>query len=301
MTGTPDLTTALVLAGLFVALLLALLSYHNPRRNYVGWGTGLLILCASLALLAHALAQPSVGTALLLALLLLGAMLVLTTYQGTRPAHLAWLIGVLVFLLALPFLGTGRGDLALLALIAGPGLLMLVAALYPEIPARYARLGATDVPEAITPEELIAERRRYTRLAATITVASLAGIWLFGGIPQGPVTEAAAPLVVDEAMAARGLELFQQYGCNACHSVTGQAGAGPTLKGVAGHRVRMDDGSEVRADEAYIRESILQPDAKTVNGFGKGVMVGAIGSKLPDISQAQNFNALVEYVKSLGK
>jgi cytochrome c oxidase subunit 2 len=76
---------------------------------------------------------------------------------------------------------------------------------------------------------------------------------------------------------------------------------GPSLKGVAGHSVRLDNGSTVQANEAYIRESILQPDAKTVNGFSKGVMAGAIGGRLNEIGQPQNLNALVEYIKSLAK
>ena len=116
-----------------------------------------------------------------------------------------------------------------------------------------------------------------------------------------PVAEAVVPLTFDQAKADQGAQLYQQYGCVSCHSTTGAAGAGPSFKGVYGSKVRLDNGAAVTADEAYIRESILQPDAKTVNGFSKGVMVGAIGPKLPDISQPQNLTPLVEFVKSLAK
>jgi len=298
---TPDLTTALVLIALSVALLLGLLSYHHRRTSYIGWGVGFMILATSVALLVHAFGQPSVGLALVLLLLLLAVMLALMTYSSRSAGWVAWWIGVAVFLLGLPFLGAGRGDLGLLSLVAGPGILMLVASLHPWIPAQLARLGALDAGPAVTRQEMAYERRRWTRLAATITVASLAGVWLLGGVPTGPVAEAKVPLTFDEAKAEQGAQLFQGYGCAACHSVTGAAGAGPALKGVYGSKVRLDNGQVITADEAYVRESILQPDAKTVNGFSKGVMVGAIGPRLNEISQATNLTPLIEYVKSLAK
>jgi cytochrome c2 len=301
VSGTPDLTTALVLVGLFVALLLGLLSYHSRSGGYVNWGIGLMIVATVFALLVRAFSQPSFGVALVLLLLLLGLMLAVMTYQSRRSATIVFFIGVVVFLLGLPFLGSGRGDLALLSFIAGPGLLMLVAMIRPDVPARFSRIGVVDAAPAPTREELAVERRRYTRLATGITVLSLAGVWLLGGVPAGPVTEAAIPVTFDEQKAAQGAQLFQTYGCAGCHSTTGAAGVGPTLKGVYTHKVRLDDGTTVTADEAYIRESILQPDAKTVNGFSKGVMNGAIGPRLPEISQAQNIDALVEFVKSLAK
>jgi cytochrome c oxidase subunit 2 len=226
-------------------------------------------------------------------------MMVLLTYQDRQWAHAVWWTGVLLFLLSLPLVGAGRADLALLALITGPGLLMLVATAHPEIPAQYSRLGATTAPAPPTAQDLATERRRYTRLAAGITLVSLAGVWLGGGVPQAPVTEASGPIQVDEALAGQGRELFSKYGCATCHSVTGQAGVGPSLKGLAGRRERLDDGTQVVATEAYITESIREPDAKTVAGFGKGVMANALAANLPEIRQPNNLKALVEYVKSL--
>ena len=63
-------------------------------------------------------------------------MALLMTYQNRAWAHAVFWIGVLLFVLALPFLTVNRGDLALFCLIAGPGLLMLVATLFPEVPAQ---------------------------------------------------------------------------------------------------------------------------------------------------------------------
>lgn len=299
MFGTPDASTALVILALGIAILFGLLSYHYPQRNYYGWGVGILILASSLALLLGALGRPGFGVALALILASVTVMLVLLTYQSATAAHAVWWSGVALFFLALPFMGAGRGDLALFALMAGPGLLMLVAVLQPEVPVTYARMGATDVPATITAEEIAVERQRYTNLAAGIAVISLAGVWLSGGVPRREVLAAPSPVVVDEQLAAQGQVLFQQYGCAACHSVTGQAGVGPTIKGLINKQERMTNGTVVLANEEYIRESISQPDAKTVNSYSAGVMNSAISGNLSDIRQPNNLNALVEYIKSL--
>ncbi|HYE01873.1 MAG TPA: cytochrome c oxidase subunit II [Phycisphaerales bacterium] len=66
----------------------------------------------------------------------------------------------------------------------------------------------------------------------------------------------------------RGEFYFKRYGCNACHTVSGLASTGPTWKNMFGYPRPMADGSEVVADENYIRESIYSPQAKVHRGFG---------------------------------
>ena len=66
---------------------------------------------------------------------------------------------------------------------------------------------------------------------------------------------------------ARGEAFIAQNACSACHSIDGSAGQGPTWKGLFGSQVGLADGTTVTADEAYIKESILQPQAKIVSGF----------------------------------
>jgi len=68
--------------------------------------------------------------------------------------------------------------------------------------------------------------------------------------------------------AVAGQQLFQTLGCVSCHGANGEGGRGPTLAGLFGRDVRLVNGETVRADEAYIRESILNPQAKLVEGFG---------------------------------
>ncbi|HZJ43276.1 MAG TPA: cytochrome c oxidase subunit II [Pyrinomonadaceae bacterium] len=68
--------------------------------------------------------------------------------------------------------------------------------------------------------------------------------------------------------AAAGQQLYQTLGCVSCHGANGEGGRGPTLAGLVGRKTPLVGGQEVVADEAYIRESILNPQAKLVEGFG---------------------------------
>ncbi|HET8743086.1 MAG TPA: c-type cytochrome, partial [Gaiella sp.] len=66
----------------------------------------------------------------------------------------------------------------------------------------------------------------------------------------------------EAALLARGEELWSSTGCSGCHSVDGSAGVGPTMKGLAGSTVTLDDGSTVTADDSYLAKSITDPDAQ---------------------------------------
>ena len=89
-----------------------------------------------------------------------------------------------------------------------------------------------------------------------------------------------------------GEKLFTQLACVTCHIANG-TGRAPSLNGVYGAKVLLADGSTVTADEAYIRESILQPKAKIVAGY-QAVMPTFQGL----VTEEQILN-LTAYVKSL--
>jgi cytochrome c oxidase subunit II len=91
---------------------------------------------------------------------------------------------------------------------------------------------------------------------------------------------------------AAGERLFTQFACNTCHLADG-TGRAPSLNGVSGGTVLLADGTTVVADEAYIRESILQPKAKIVAGY-QPVMPTFQGL----ITEEQILN-LTAYIKSL--
>ena len=67
-------------------------------------------------------------------------------------------------------------------------------------------------------------------------------------------------------MLAEGEKLFEQLGCRSCHQA--ETGArGPTLVGLFNKQVQLADGRTVVADDTYLRESILNPQAAVVAGY----------------------------------
>ena len=91
-----------------------------------------------------------------------------------------------------------------------------------------------------------------------------------------------------------GKQFYQTKGCNACHTVDGSPSVGPTWKGAYGIMVPLSNGQQAKADENYLRESILVPGAKVVRGF-PNVMPPFQGT-LKD----SEIDALIAYIKSLG-
>ncbi len=86
-------------------------------------------------------------------------------------------------------------------------------------------------------------------------------------------------------------------GCNACHSTDGSKIVGPTYLHLFGsQQVVIRDGKEVtlKADEAYIKRSILDPNVEIVKGYPKGLMQSYKGS-LTD----SDIDQIIEYIKSL--
>jgi cytochrome c oxidase subunit 2 len=100
-----------------------------------------------------------------------------------------------------------------------------------------------------------------------------------------------------QASAAKGKKLYTSLACQACHTLDGTKSAGPTFKGLAGSQVKLDDGSTVAADDAYLLESIEDPDAKIVQGYAKGVMSSTIKPGQVSQSDAQSLIAYIKTVK----
>jgi cytochrome c oxidase subunit 2 len=69
-----------------------------------------------------------------------------------------------------------------------------------------------------------------------------------------------------ESLAIRGRRLFTRYNCSGCHDQPAAVHA-PVLTNLYGSLVPLSDGRKVRADDYYIRDSILQPQKDIVAGF----------------------------------
>jgi cytochrome c oxidase subunit 2 len=97
-----------------------------------------------------------------------------------------------------------------------------------------------------------------------------------------------------ESLASAGSKLFAQHACNTCHRPDSLA-RGPNLEGLFGQPVRLQDGRTIVADESYIRESIVLPQAKLVVGFQP------IMPTFQGLISEEGLLQLVAYVKSLSK
>ncbi len=94
------------------------------------------------------------------------------------------------------------------------------------------------------------------------------------------------------SLAQNGERLFASLSCNACHNSTPQA-RGPNLAGVYGSRLTLANGQSVTADEAFLRQAILNPSEHVTQGYAP-IMPTYQGQISED-----GVIALVEYIKNL--
>jgi cytochrome c oxidase subunit 2 len=104
-------------------------------------------------------------------------------------------------------------------------------------------------------------------------------LWLGGGETGG-------------TLASAGERLFVDLACNTCHRPDSQ-GRGPVLDGLIGRTVKLQSGESIVADEAYVRESILNPSAKITSGYQP------IMPTFQGLVTEEQVLQIVEYVKSL--
>jgi len=134
-------------------------------------------------------------------------------------------------------------------------------------------------------------RHSYMGTAVVVVDQKTFDKWYASGPPKIDSTVAAKP-------GAEGRILVEQKGCIACHSVDGTKIVGPSWKGIFGHKVTVVTNGkerEVTVDEAYIKKSIVDPDADVVKGFPKGTMQ-LTGGQLTE----EQIGKITEYIKTLG-
>ncbi|MCO4771364.1 MAG: cytochrome c [Deltaproteobacteria bacterium] len=103
----------------------------------------------------------------------------------------------------------------------------------------------------------------------------------------------AAPAMSDEELAAKGKSLFNGGKiCMSCHKADSTDRlVGPGLKGLFGRATKLADGTELTADEAYVRESLKEPNAKVVEGYPPAMT--------PQSFTDVELDALIAYLKTL--
>lgn len=109
------------------------------------------------------------------------------------------------------------------------------------------------------------------------------------GMPSADPAKPASQL----SLADKGKALMAAKGCVACHSIDGTKMIGPSYKGIYGHDVKLADGSTVKVDENYIRESIENPTAKIVEGFPPSM------PPYKGLMTEEEITQMIEFIKSL--
>jgi len=92
---------------------------------------------------------------------------------------------------------------------------------------------------------------------------------------------------------AAGAKLFEDLGCSSCHQPSASGQRGPTLAGIYGKSVELQGGGTVTADDAYLRESIVNPQSKVVAGFQP------IMPTFQGLVSEEQLLQLIAYVRSL--
>ena len=105
-------------------------------------------------------------------------------------------------------------------------------------------------------------------------------LWLAGGPAPANMAEA-------------GQKLFTDLACITCHKDTSD-GRGPALKNLFGKAVNLQSGATVTADEAYVRESITNPQAKVVLGYQP------LMPTFQGLVTEEQLMQLIAYIKSIG-
>jgi cytochrome c oxidase subunit II len=96
-----------------------------------------------------------------------------------------------------------------------------------------------------------------------------------------------------ESLAQSGERLFRELGCSGCHMGNAQVRA-PRLEGLYGRAVPLANQQVVRADEGYIRDSILLPQAQIAAGYEP--LMPTFAGRVSE----EELLELVAYIKSLG-
>jgi cytochrome c oxidase subunit II len=97
----------------------------------------------------------------------------------------------------------------------------------------------------------------------------------------------------DKTPAEAGAQLFTSNACNNCH-LDNNTGRGPSLQELYGKDVKLVDGSTVKVDDAYLRESILNPGAKVVAAYTNDMPT------FQGLLTEEQVAMIIQYIKSVG-
>jgi cytochrome c oxidase subunit 2 len=155
------------------------------------------------------------------------------------------------------------------------------------VPNRYTTTGFRATKEGVY--DLFCTEYCGTKHSGMITKVTVLSKAEFASFVKEAQTAAENPI--------DGATVFASSGCAGCHTVTPDAplgGIGPALYGVFGRQEKLTTGDTVLVDENYLRESIENPVAKIVAGYGP--VMPSYAGRLSE----EELTALIVYLKGLG-
>jgi cytochrome c oxidase subunit 2 len=122
----------------------------------------------------------------------------------------------------------------------------------------------------MSPNQILA--RNLAGVVTAIAAVTTAGLWLGRASREElPARTARTTLASPRSPIELGAEVFAKKGCVACHTTDGSSRVGPSLKGSWGSRITLSDGVTVAIDEAYVRESLARPQARSRPGYPRSM------------------------------
>lgn len=125
----------------------------------------------------------------------------------------------------------------------------------------------------------------HSQMLAEVVVLSQAAFEAWLALPDGPIAET--------SLAKQGELEVARAGCLSCHTLDATPHLGPTFSGLYGSTVQLQDGTSLVADEAYMTESMMDPQAKLVVGFAP--IMPSYRGRLTPVEVA----AILEFIKTL--
>ena len=139
--------------------------------------------------------------------------------------------------------------------------------------------------------------RNLVGVTLSIAAITTAGLWLGAASRDaaGAQTYVPAPRPAGKpkSLVELGARLYETKGCVGCHSIDGSPRVGPSFKGEWGSQVVLGDGVTLVFDEAYVRESLMHPQAQARAGYPAAMP--AFDGVLKD----REVDALIAFVRSL--
>jgi cytochrome c oxidase subunit 2 len=134
----------------------------------------------------------------------------------------------------------------------------------------------------------------YSSTFSELTQDSLATVVMSMQLAEFEAWMAAVgDIFVGRTLPEVGEFLYNRQGCKACHSLDGSKLVGPSLKNVYGFEFQTTTGQTIVADDAFIKESILEPNATVIDGY-QPVMTPYAG-----ILGDREIEAIIEFLKSI--